>query len=178
MLSNSNKSESTSINPYRPHTLLTFLYQTQCRFRTASCSDDQEIIKGFLHQQLSINDPAWKHTRKSLSANILAVIYETYLLIDHAPLIACHLLSTYASPKYVPTFMTPQWAYKAGMILVTEVLQRSTAVDGNHRAEYMQGYAYCTLVLERCSRRWPSATLLQEILQSCLGAKLDRITPA
>lgn len=99
---------------------------------------------------------------------MLAVIYETLLLIDPIPTTACHLLASYARQGYIFTFLTPQWAYKAGLILLKSQAQLEKEL-------IIEGYSNCMKIFERCSRDWPGSKGLRCIIQSYLEwGKLSR----
>ena len=141
--------------------LIYSLYQIQNRFRNG---DNGSVA--LVYHRLSM-DPTWSYVERSLHPNIRAVFYETYLLVDSTPAMACRLVSTYAMDFYVSNCLTPHWAYRAGMTilkwahLITDV-------------EFAKGCSDCILVLEKCSRTWPGSGLLKQAVVSCLE-KIKRV---
>ncbi|KAH8808814.1 hypothetical protein F5884DRAFT_793430 [Xylogone sp. PMI_703] len=146
----------------RPEELVCSLYRIQSRFRS---SDRNALI--LLLQNFPVSDPAWNYIEKSMHPNVLSVVYETHLLIEPSPEVAYRLLSCYTHRGYIPTFLTPQWAYKAGMMLFGD----NTGPTQLSNEHLLEAYSKCALIFERCSRYWPSSQGLGQIIRSCLNRK-------
>jgi hypothetical protein len=130
----------------------------------------------------------------TLSPNVLALAYETQFLIhpDDAAS-AARLLAIYTHPRYVRTFLTPQWAYKAGVVVLSEQLQKrqqqqflsapssssplssqcqgqGAATAWEWSATAAEAYGNCLLVLEQTSQRWSSGVALKRSIQSFVSS--------
>ncbi|KAL3440813.1 hypothetical protein BJX65DRAFT_314468 [Aspergillus insuetus] len=95
---------------------------------------------------------------------MLAVVYESFMVVDLHLTLACGLLSYYAQARYKPTFLTSHWAYKAGTF-VFGIPSNPNAIDSTLLT---QAFSDCTVVLERCSQRWPSSRLLKRAIGNFL----------
>lgn len=140
------------------------LYRIQSRFR--SNPDDEELVTS-LSQKLSRHIKYLENFSIDRNANVLATAYETRLLLspndDEA---AVRLLDVYGQPHYIRTFLSAQWAYRAGAVISAAVSKGSGPA--------IQAYGRCLVFLEQCSRTWPSASALKRSLESfaskwCLG---------
>lgn len=133
------------------------LYRIQSRFR--STPDEKATVS--LSQELSSHiEYIEGNTIDHGKANVLATAYETRLLLSpNDDETAVRLLEIYGQPDYVRTFLSPQWAYRAGVVIVS-----ATAAKGSRSA--IQAYGRCLVFLEQCSRMWPSASALKQSLES------------
>jgi hypothetical protein len=119
------QAQPLQFDPNQPQSLFCSLYRIQSRFRSNPNGHD---VAEFLSQQHHIGALLEQHVNNTpviLSPNVLALAYETQLLIhaDDATT-AQRLLAIYTHPRYVRTFLTPQWAYKAGMVVVLSEQQQ------------------------------------------------------
>lgn len=118
----------------------------------------QSIDTGSLERQI-----ARDHSR---SPDLLAVVYETQLLLDPSPEKAAQLLKGYIHPRSTYTFLTAHWAYRSGMILLNEKY-----VDGVFRPGFVSAFRACIIILERGAVRWDSAAALGESIKSYIAMK-------
>lgn len=115
-----------------------------------------------------------------ISPSILALAHETRLLIHpNDATSAARLLAIYTQPHYVRTFLSSHWAYRAGVVVVSEQLRQenqlqvsSTSMSWRWSAAASQAYGDCLVFLEQVSRRWPSAGALKRSLQSFVSSSL------
>ncbi|KAJ5979912.1 hypothetical protein N7481_007210 [Penicillium waksmanii] len=101
--------------------------------------------------------------------NIIATVYETRLLIrsDDEESAMC-LLEIYSQKFYIRTALSPSWAYRAGLVIVSKISTYQLhpgAIQTHNLHKSYQAYGNCLLFLEQCSRRWPSANALRMSLQ-------------
>lgn len=134
------------------------MYRIQSRFR--SKPDDAEAIVSLDHELSSHIKHLEGMSMDQGKANVLATAYETRLLLspndDEA---AVRLLETYGQPHYIRAFLSPQWAYRAGVAIIS-----ASGSKGSGQA--IQAYSRCLVFLEQCSRTWPSASALKKSLES------------
>ncbi|OJI99491.1 hypothetical protein ASPVEDRAFT_81103 [Aspergillus versicolor CBS 583.65] len=131
------------------------LYRMQSRFR--SNPDDEEAVAS-LSEELSSRIKYLEEITIDRNTNVLATAYETRLLLSpNDNEAAARLIEAYGQPHYIRTFLSPQWAYRAGVVI-------STAWKGSGPA--VQAYGRCLVFLEQCSRTWPSASALKQSLES------------
>jgi hypothetical protein len=97
---------------------------------------------------------------------ILAALYETRLLLDPQPATAACLLRIQAHPRFIHTFLTPHWTYRAGMILV-----EGTYSLGASFVDHMEAISTCMVILDRASLRWKGAAALRDSFRFHLSAK-------
>lgn len=100
---------------------------------------------------------------------LLAAAYETCLLLDPGPAIAAQLLKVYCDDKYTQTFLTPQWAYRAALI----VLENSNNEMGK---ESMDAYGLALVLLDRASARWKGVEAMSASLRSFMQNRADSKT--
>ncbi|KAL2785028.1 hypothetical protein BJX66DRAFT_343475 [Aspergillus keveii] len=142
-----------------PSDFVCSLHRIQSRFRNADHS-----AATLLRQSVPIDSSSWHPSEHSAHPNVLAVVYESFMLVDPNLTLACGLLSCYVQARYRPTFLTSHWAYKAGAF-VFGIPSNPSAIDSTLLA---QAFSDCTVVLERCSQRWPSSKLLKRAIGTFL----------
>lgn len=99
--------------------------------------------------------------------NLKTTLYETQLLLGPASATeAAALLDSYADPQSIHTFLTPQWTYYAGLIILDELHRKPSAP-----VTLQNMYGVCLVILDRLSWRWPGATVLSESLKAYVRAK-------
>ncbi|KAJ5761421.1 hypothetical protein N7533_003460 [Penicillium manginii] len=145
--------------------ILCLIYQIQSRFRSHRGNVDSTPLLQELDGYFSTIEQMSIRSRGS----ILATVYETRLLIqpDDEESAVC-LLDIYSQRFYIRTALSPSWAYRAGLVVISRAAHlHPDAIQncgGGLRKRY-QAYGNCLLFLEQCSRRWPSANALRMSLQ-------------
>jgi hypothetical protein len=92
---------------------------------------------------------------------LLSTFYETKLLIDPKSSTATKLLGTYSHHRYIQTFLTPQWTYRAALI----ILERQRAGEEPNAAA-IDAYGMALVLLDRAALRWKGAASMSESLRS------------
>jgi len=137
------------------------LHRIQSRYRDGPAAPIELLVQEFnteeLKQQVELGN---------LSPNVVSTLLETQLLLDPQPLVAVRLIDSYYSPRSIHTFLTPQWTYRAGLILLEAIS------DSQSREGLLPAYGTCSVILDRAALRWPAATALRESLQSYAKTRL------
>lgn len=155
-------------DPQNPHDIACALYRVQSRFRYHP--NRQEIV-GSLSQQLTEYIDSLERQPVKPHPNLLAAACETRLLLHpNCEKSATHLLEVYIHKHYFRTFLSPQWAYRAGITIASESLRRDQQSQASSSRKWSgpacQAYGHCLVFLEQCSRRWPSCSALKHSLQA------------
>jgi hypothetical protein len=108
---------------------------------------------------VNIEEVELQVSSQALSPNLLAAIYESRLLRNPRADTACHLLKTYRHPRFIHSFLSPQWVYWAGTLVC----------DGQGQSKFtasdiLEGYGSALLILDRISSRWHGAAALSQAL--------------
>lgn len=157
--------------PGNPQDLLCAFYRIQSRFR----SEKNDVRPASLLQELDNYAPVIDRMPIQSRCNLHAVLNETRLLLQpEDEEIATCLLEVYARGSYNRTSLSPPWAHRAGMVIVSGVLRWNKRLDsgkGSSRevGESFQAYGTCLLFLEQCSLRWPGARALRTSLLDAMA---------
>lgn len=154
-------------DPRNPQDIFCALCRIQSRFRYHS--NRRETV-GLLSQQLTEYIDYLERQSIKPWPNLLAAAYETRLLLHpNCEKSAARLLDVYVQPHYVRTLLSPQWAYRAGVTIVSECLRQDQQSQANPSRKWSgpacQAYGHCLVFLEQCSRRWPIFSALRSSLQ-------------
>ena len=144
----------------QPSEYLCSLYRSQSRYRNSSQTDYCKLV-----QELNTEDLELGVRHNHLAPSILSTVYETQLLLDPSPATAARLINSYAHVRSIHTFLTPQWTYRAGLILLEEKLGL-----GLQNSEVMDAYGTCLVILDRAALRWQGAKALSGSLRSYVNA--------
>ena len=82
------------------------------------------------------------------------------MLLDPKIEIAKRLLGVYSHPGSIHTFLTPQWTYRAALI-VLEKRQFGNSPD----LSAVEAYGTALVILDRAAQRWRGAAALSESLR-------------
>ena len=123
------------------------LFRLQNRFRIGDLNTKQQVKK-----LLPLLDE-----KAELLPIVRIVLHMTHLLINPCWGSAWHVLEAVVSLGGIHVFVTPQWVYRAGTVLI----QNMPAIFGGN---LIQLYSNALLVLELSSWKWPSSAALSASL--------------
>ncbi|KAL6247144.1 hypothetical protein RBB50_005487 [Rhinocladiella similis] len=144
-----------------PLDFLCTLYRIQSRVRTGLLDDSFHATCGPLSR---LTDD----TLKCLHPNVLSTLRETQFVLHTTAPAAASLVAAYLDDRYIPTFLSAHWVFKAACVIVEAM---PTATDAL-RPHLMQDYGYSTALLGKWSTRWDAARILLDCLQFKLKASV------
>ncbi|RDW72227.1 hypothetical protein BP5796_08261 [Coleophoma crateriformis] len=140
----------------QPSEYLCSLFRIQTKFRGG-----KEVEAGKFFEMIDIADLEQKvKLDQRISPNILCTVYETQLLLNPTSSAAATMLASYHHPRFIQTFLTAQWIYRAALIVL----------QPNHNEtpsefDRMQAYGQSLVLLDRASIRWKGSVALSESLR-------------
>ncbi|KAI8942191.1 hypothetical protein NX059_000277 [Plenodomus lindquistii] len=136
------------------------LFRLQNRFRSGDAATKENMIK-----LLPLLDNKNEHL-----PIVRIVLHQTHLLLNPVWQTAWSFLEAVVSIGGIHVFMTPQWVYRAGTILIQGM---PNIIGGN----LIQLYSNALLVLELSSWKWPSSAALAASLVDLMRTMKDVYKP-
>jgi hypothetical protein len=132
------------------------LHRVQSRYRCGN-----EAAARNLMEMIDVDELGRRAKQdERIKPNLLGALYETQLLLNPVPAVASLLLATYHDARFIQTFLTPQWTYRAGLVVVQNK-HGENAAEAVVRAEYAQAM----VILDRASLRWKGARAMGASLE-------------
>ncbi|KAF2657279.1 hypothetical protein K491DRAFT_343774 [Lophiostoma macrostomum CBS 122681] len=139
-----------------PADYLCSLYRLQNRFRKGD-----HTVKRHLP---ALDD------RNELKPGLRMALHQTHLLLTPCWGTAWHVLDAAVSSDSIHTFLTPQWVYRAGCVLI----QNMPNIYGGN---LIQLYSNALVVLELSSGKWPSTGILRDSLVELMQHTKAQVRP-
>lgn len=132
------------------------LYRIQAKYRRGNEVEARKFLGVLdiddLERKVKINE--------QIPPNILCAVYETQLLLNSSSSAAATMLASYHHPRFMQTFLTPQWTYRAALIVLQQY-HKGTIPE----FDLMQVYGQSLVLLDRASLRWKGAVTLSQSLR-------------
>ena len=144
----------------KPAEYMCSLYRLQNRYRKADAATKERVK--MLLPRLDEKD--------ELVPMVKIVLHMTHLLLNPCWGSAWHVLEAVVCIGGIHVFVTPQWVYRAGTVLI----QNIPAIFGGN---LIQLYSNALLVLELSSWKWPSSAALSASLVDLMQHMKTKFRP-
>lgn len=131
-----------------PSDYLCSLYRVQHRYRKGD-----NFVADILSERTA-------QSPRPVNPTLRAVLQSTWFIINPTAGSAINLLETLVDDDVLINFLTPHWAYRAGITVAQGCPKGST--------QLLEAYGNASAILARSAQKWPSVSILTKTLKEYL----------
>lgn len=141
----------------QPSEFICSLYRVQAKYRNSGITDTKTVLQMLESESLERHILIAEDARPVL----LSTFYETLLLLSPKSANAMRLLRIYSDRRYIQTFLTPQWTYRAALIILDRYSGNEEPISAT-----LEAYGMALAILDRAALRWEGAASMSNSLIS------------